>query len=45
MYDEECPCETCANKESCDGWDSTFCCTLCQLYGNDDCDNCDPWDL
>lgn len=45
MDDEKCPCETCANKESCDGWDAAYCCILCDWLGGGDCENCDPWDL
>lgn len=45
MYDEECPCETCSNKESCDGWDAAYCCILCDWLGGGDCENCDPWDI
>ena len=46
LYDDDpCPCDTCANRDHCDGWDARFCCTLCQWYGMTDCDNCDPMDI
>lgn len=45
MDDERYPCETCVNKESCDGWDSIYCCILCVLLGGGDCEKCDPWDI
>lgn len=45
MYDEECPCETCVNKESCDEWDVDYCCILCEWVGGNDCENCDKWDI
>lgn len=40
------PCDTCADRDHCDGWDAQFCCTLC-MWGNDepDCENCDPMDI
>ena len=45
MDDEKAPCETCGDREYCDGWEAAFCCTICRWYGNDDCDNCDPFDI
>ena len=40
------PCNTCDLKDSCDGWEAQFCCTLCYYYSdNPDCENCDPMDI
>lgn len=41
------PCETCPERDSCDGWEAQFCCTLCRYqYGdNPPCDICNPWDI
>lgn len=40
------PCDSCANKDHCDGWEARFCCRLCYYYNDDpDCDSCDPWDI
>lgn len=40
------PCDSCANKDNCDGWEARFCCRLCYYYNDDpDCDSCDPWDI
>ena len=44
---DEYPCDACDYKDSCDGWDAQFCCTLCMyLYGdNTPCNTCDPMDI
>lgn len=48
-YDDEYdnyPCSTCASKDSCDGWEAEFCCTLCHYYNDEpDCEKCDPMDI
>lgn len=44
-YDDDYPCETCPSKDTCDGWEAQFCCTLCEYYGGGDCENCDPMDI
>lgn len=43
--DDDCPCNDCALADNCDGWEAQFCCVLCEYYGNNDCDNCDPMDI
>lgn len=43
--EENCPCDTCNDKDFCDGWEAMFCCTLCGLQGTDCCDDCDPFDI
>lgn len=44
-YDDY-PCSTCASKDSCDGWEAEFCCTLCRYYNDEpNCENCDPMDI
>lgn len=48
MMDDDSPCNDCPFFDSCDTWDAQFCCTLCQYYGGgneDDCDNCDKFDI
>lgn len=44
-YDEEYPCDDCQNRDTCDGWEARFCCTLCHYNGLEDCDNCNPMDI
>ena len=41
------PCDSCAMKNNCDGWDAQFCCKLCMyLYdGEPNCDDCNPEDI
>ena len=40
------PCDTCQQRDYCDGWESKFCCKLCMaLFDEPDCENCDPWDI
>lgn len=39
------PCEDCAQKDMCDGWDAQFCCTRCMALELDDCSHCDPFDV
>ena len=43
----EYPCDTCDERDTCDGWEAQFCCRLCQWrYGEDTpCDECDPMDI
>ena len=43
--EDNCPCDTCANRDYCDGWDARFCCTLCMWYGDPNCGDCDPMDI
>lgn len=44
-YDDY-PCDSCSDRDRCDGWEAQFCCTLCRYYNADpDCENCDPWDI
>lgn len=44
--DDDCPCNTCATQDTCDGWEARFCCRLCYyLNGEPDCENCDPMDI
>ena len=46
MGEYECPCVECG--ESCDEWESQFCCEYCRwLYGDTEtpCDDCDPADI
>lgn len=45
MFDDEYPCESCVNKDDCDGWEAQYCCTLCVYLGADDCEHCDPNDI
>lgn len=42
-FEDDYPCNHCEQK--CDAWDARFCCTLCHYNGNEDCENCDPWDI
>ena len=47
-YDDgyEYPCDSCAQRDTCDGWDAQFCCRLCHFHNDDpDCSNCDPSDI
>jgi hypothetical protein len=37
------PCNECGLD--CDGWDTQFCCKLCEYNGGGDCENCDPHDI
>lgn len=40
------PCDSCPDKDNCDGWEAQFCCTLCRFQNEyPDCENCDPWDI
>jgi hypothetical protein len=40
------PCDDCPTKDSCDGWEAQFCCTLCRWFGdNPPCEECDPMDI
>lgn len=42
------PCDNCLWKDSCDGWEAQYCCTLCKYeFGEDNtpCDWCDPDDI
>ena len=46
MEEEQCPCDDC--DDTCDYWDSKYCCRRCQwLHGEvePDCENCDPMDI
>ncbi len=44
--DDDHPCVNCSSRDSCDCWDSQFCCTLCHYYNdNPDCSSCDPSDI
>ena len=46
LEEDDYPCNTCASKDSCDGWEAQFCCTLCRYYNDEpDCENCDPMDI
>ena len=46
MEEDDYPCNTCASKDNCDGWDAQFCCTLCYYYSDEpDCESCDPMDI
>lgn len=48
MMDDDSPCNDCPFFDSCDAWEAEFCCTLCEYYGSgneDDCDNCDKFDI
>ena len=42
-FEDDYPCNHC--EQTCDHWDAAFCCTLCYYNGNEDCENCDPWDI
>ena len=43
---DPCPCDDCAERDWCDGWEAQFCCTLCRWRNEDpDCEDCDPWDI
>lgn len=42
---DECPCNSCNDRDNCDGWEAIFCCDLCKWRGMEDCDNCDPFDI
>lgn len=42
---EDYPCDCCGMAEQCDGWDSRFCCMLCQWIEADNCNECDPNDI
>jgi len=42
---EDYPCDCCGMAEHCDGWDSRFCCMLCQWIEADNCNECDPNDI
>lgn len=46
-YDDDCPCNTCEDKDFCDGWEASYCCARCHwLYdGDTPCDICDPMDI
>lgn len=44
-WDEEYPCDSCAEADHCDCWDARYCCTLCMWGGLCDCDNCDLMDI
>lgn len=37
------PCDDC--EWECDHWDMMFCCTVCEHYGTQHCEYCDPWDI
>ena len=44
--ESEHPCHDCPQAEYCDGWEATYCCTLCLYYNDEpDCENCDPMDI
>ena len=44
--DSDYPCDSCSDREFCDGWEARYCCTLCHWYSDEpDCDDCDPWDI
>lgn len=43
--DDDYPCNDCGWKDSCDGWEARFCCTLCRYMGGGDCDDCNPMDI
>lgn len=46
MFDGDYPCDSCCDRDRCDGWEARFCCTLCRYDNADpDCDDCDPWDI
>lgn len=42
-YTDDSPCESCGRD--CDGWDASFCCSLCEWLGGGDCDDCNPMDI
>ena len=37
------PCDDC--EWECDHWDMMFCCAVCEHYGIQHCEDCDPWDI
>ena len=41
------PCDNCSQKETCDGWEAAYCCTLCmyEYDGDPPCEYCDPMDI
>lgn len=40
------PCDGCVGWDHCDGWEAQFCCRLCYwMYGDPNCEDCDPWDI
>lgn len=44
--DSDYPCDTCASKDGCDGWEARFCCKMCYYFSDEpDCENCDPMDI
>ena len=44
--ESEHPCNDCPKAEFCDGWEASYCCTLCSYYNDEpDCENCDPTDI
>ena len=44
-YCDDYPCDKCPSRDTCDGWEAQFCCTLCEYHGGGDCENCDPMDI
>lgn len=44
-YNDDYPCDKCHSRDTCDGWEAQFCCTLCEYHGGVDCENCDPMDI
>jgi len=39
------PCDICPSADFCDGWEAHYCCKLCEYYGIEHCEDCDPMDI
>ena len=46
LDEDPCPCDSCVQYESCDGWAMQHCCILCYWWtDNPRCDDCNTMDI